>query len=103
MPKTGSGSAVDTKLGMVRAIAKALFEIFLTIKLAKYLGEGTSRRAAEGNFRCFSFCAAVSSSCTPDWRLIHSDNEAAGKNRGSGRRAHSAGYERASGQPGFGH
>jgi hypothetical protein len=25
--------------------------------LAKYLGEGTSRRAAEGNFRRFSFCA----------------------------------------------
>jgi hypothetical protein len=27
----------------------------LSNKLAKYLVEGTSRRAAEGNFRCFSF------------------------------------------------
>jgi len=39
---------------MVRAIEKGVVRDLLN-KLAKYLGEGTSRKAAKGNFRCFSF------------------------------------------------
>jgi hypothetical protein len=39
---------------MVRATGKGVVRDLLN-KLAKYLGEGTSRKAAEGNFRRFSF------------------------------------------------
>jgi len=42
---------------MVRATGKGVVRDLLN-KLAKYLGEGTSRKAAEGNFRRFSFFAA---------------------------------------------
>jgi hypothetical protein len=47
---------------MVRAIEKGVVRDLLN-KLAKYLGEGTSRKAAKGNFRCFSFFATLSFSC----------------------------------------
>jgi hypothetical protein len=43
-----------SRVGMERAISRSVV-LDLSNKLAKYLGEGTSRRAAEGNFRCFSF------------------------------------------------
>ena len=39
---------------MARATSQSVV-LDLSNKLAKYLGEGTSRKAAEGNFRCFSF------------------------------------------------
>ena len=41
-------------VGMISATSQGVV-LDLSNKLAKYLGEGTSRRAAEGNFRCFSF------------------------------------------------
>src|ERR1700747_3362746 len=41
---------------MVRATGKGVVRDLLN-KLAKYLGEGTSRKAAEGDFRRFSFWA----------------------------------------------
>ena len=44
---------------MARATSQSVV-LDLSNKLAKYLGEGTSRKAAEGNFRCFSFlCSAL--------------------------------------------
>ena len=44
---------------MARATSQSVV-LDLSNKLAKYLGEGTSRKAAEGDFRCFSFlCSAL--------------------------------------------
>jgi hypothetical protein len=43
------------QIGMARATSTSVVLKFVN-KLAKYLGEGTSRRAAKGNLRCFSFC-----------------------------------------------